>query len=482
MGGRPGDAARAGGRRIALTAVTQIVFRGMNVGLGVATYAILARSLGPSDFGVWATALAFVSLFQFLTDFGVEQVGIQRMSQEPEREAEWLGAVLGVRSLGAVGASLICLAALQLLSEEGNVRVVGMVLAITILGTAPGSLLAVFESRLRAGVTMTLLTLQSLSWFGGVVLVAVLGGDVLDYAWAFVVAAIITSLGHLVATRRFARVALRRGRELWRPMVRVALPLGIAGVMSTIYYRIDAVLVFELASAREAGFYGAAYRFLDPLHLFPMGVMGAIFPVLAAVHGRDPERVRRLVQAGADYLAVVSLPILAGSLALSGPLVRLVFGPGFERAAGLVPILMLAFIFVSFGYLSGYLVPVLGLQWRFAAYATGGAVANVVLNVLLIPRYGAYGAAWTTVATEAFVLTLCLVTVLRALGVVPVPGRILRTAVAAGLMAASTALAVRAGLAAGIAAAVVTYPLMLVVLRVVVPGEVRGFLADRSAA
>src|SRR5688500_10078709 len=86
-GGRPGEAPPATGQRIASQATLQLAVRILNVGVGVVSVAVLARSLGTSEFGVWVTALAYVGLFSWLTDFGFAQVGIQRMAAEPEREA-----------------------------------------------------------------------------------------------------------------------------------------------------------------------------------------------------------------------------------------------------------------------------------------------------------------------------------------------------------------------------------------------------------
>lgn len=481
-GGRAGDASRATGRLIAGNALTQLLVRGGAVVLGVVTVGLLARSLGPSDFGAWTTALAYVGLFTFLTDFGFVQVAVQRMAAEPEREAEWLGALTTARAGASVLALAVCLLGLPLLGAENDIRPLTLVLSLTILAAVPTALLAVFQSRLQAGLTMSLLALQSVLWLGFVLLLWMSSAELLTFAWAFVAVAMVTGVAQVLATRRFAVIALRRGLALWRPLTRVALPLGIAGILVTVYYRIDQVMLFNLRGPREAGIYGAAYRILDPLHFFPAAVMSSLLPVLAAAKGRDPMRIARLVQAGADYLTVVSLPVLGTSIALSSPLIRLVFGPGFEGAAALLPILMLAFVFVCFGYLAGYLIPVANLQWRYAGYAALGAVVNVGLNAAFIPAYGAHAAAWSTVATEFGVMTLCLVAVLRALRLRPSPSRILRTAAAAALMTL-VMLGVNglAGLALALLAGGGTYVLALLALRVVVFSELRELIGDRGA-
>ena len=139
------------------------------------------------------------------------------------------------------------------------------------------------------------------------------------------------------------------------------------------YYRIDSVLIFEIKGAHEAGIYGAAYRFLDPIQFVPVSVLAAVFPVMAAVHDQDPERVRRLVQRAGDYLLIAAAGVLGGTVALSAPIVDLLLGPEYEASATVLPILMFAFVFISLGYLSGYLTTIVGKRWLLVGFAAGGA-------------------------------------------------------------------------------------------------------------
>jgi O-antigen/teichoic acid export membrane protein len=475
VGGRPGEAGTATGRRIASQATLQLVMRILTAGIGVVTMAVLARSLGTADFGVWATALAYVGLFSWLTDFGFAQVGIQRMAAEPERESEWLGAMIAMRTVGAVVALVVCVAGIPLFLDDGtDIRAVSLVLSLTVITGVPLALRAVFSSRMRAGVNMALLLLQSLTWLAAVIALDATNGELLEFAWAFNAVALVAGALQIVVTRRLANVALRAGRRLWRPLMRVALPLGVAGVLVTVYYRVDSVLVFNLKGAEEAGVYGAAYRILDPLHVLPTAVMSAVFPVLAFAYGHDHARVRRLAQAGIDYLALVSFPIFVGSLVLADPLIEAIFGGGFERSADVLPWLMLAFISVCLGYVGGYLVPVVHLQWRFAGFAAAGVAINVALNLLLIPPHGAVGAAVATVITEFSVMIATLTAVFGRLRFRPRFGRMARTAVATLPMAVAARFASELGLVPALVVAVPVYAAGLYALRAITPAELRS--------
>jgi O-antigen/teichoic acid export membrane protein len=303
-------------------------------------------------------------------------------------------------------------------------------------------------------------------------------------AFAIAYSALITLIAALQVhtTRRLAHIAWRAGRRPWRPLMRVAIPLGIAGVFITIYYQVDSVLLLQISGPHEAGIYGAAYGFLGPLGFLPAAVMSSFFPVLSAVHRSDPLRVRRLVQICADTMGIISLPILAGTIALSSQIVQLLYGSSYERSAGVLPILMIAFVSICFGSLAGFLAPITNRQWRLALYSGVGAAANVGLNLVLIPPYGAYGSAWATVATEILTMGLMLSTSLHTLRLRLSPWKLLRTAGAAAAMTGIMILARPLGLIPAGVIGVAFYCAALFAGRIVDIEQLRALRAERTVS
>jgi O-antigen/teichoic acid export membrane protein len=446
-GGSSGDASGAGGRVIAGNVLAQLLARAISMGVSVVTVALTARTLGVGAFGVLNSMAAYVGLFGVLTELGLNNTAMLRMSAEPEREAEWLGALAGTRTVLSLGATLVCAVTIPiLLSNANSGHLVGEITTITILFAGPQALIVVFQARLRPGLVLIFSLSQSLLWLAAVSTLATLHASVVAFATANVAILGLLAALQVQATRRFAHVAWRRGLALWRPLMRVALPLGLALVLITVYYQVDAVLLLQIAGPQEAGIYGAAYRFLNPLTNLPGLVMVSFFPVMSALYGHDPARVGRLTQTSIDLMAVISLPFLAVTIVLSEQIVRLVYGSQFHTAAGLLPILMIAFVAICYGNVSGFLAPLLKLQWRLALYSGIGMTANVALNVILIPKYGAYGSAWATVITETLTMLLMMVTCLRSLAVRIAPGKLIRTVLLAAAMTGVMALAAPAGL------------------------------------
>jgi O-antigen/teichoic acid export membrane protein len=480
-GGTAGDAGLAEGRHIVSNVVVQLAARAITLCVSVLTVSLTARTLLPDGYGVWNGVSSYVALFSVLTDLGFTTAATQRMAAEPEREAEWLGALAGARTALSVVATVICVLCVPIfLTDKGDSYAVALILSTTILSTGAATLMAVFQSRLRSGLALSFTILQSFVWLGAVAFLAAIHASVIGFAIAYMLLIALTSTLQLIATRRLANIAWRAGRRLWRPLIRVAIPLGIAGVFITVYYQLDSVLLLQISGQHEAGIYGAAYGFLSPLGFLPTAVMMSFFPVLSAVHLSNPSRVRRLVQICADMMGVISLPILAGTIALSDQIVRLLYGPAYQRAGGVLPILMIAFVSICFGSLAGFLAPIVKMQWRLALFSGVGAAINIALNVILIPHYGAYGSAWATVATEILTMTLMLSTSLHKLRLRLSPWKLLRTAILAGAMTGAMVLARPLGLLPAGILGVLLYAGGLLVARIVNVSELRSLRAERA--
>jgi O-antigen/teichoic acid export membrane protein len=467
-----------GRRRIVGDISIQVFARAGNLLLGVVVTLILVRALGVRGFGQWSTLLAIAQIATSFGDLGLTQVAVSRAASQPRSEAQWLGALLGLRLLLSVPICLIQLVAVLAVSPSGRVTVAGLLIAATTFFGAAASLSAAFQLRVRNDLSMLVLTVNSVLWTAGTAVVAAFTSDIRAFAIVFFVANLVTSALTVFLALRKSSVGLTRGRVSWGPMLRVGAVLGAAGILVTAYVRLDQILVFVFAGSRQAGLYAAAYRILDQAQFVPGSVMATLFPLIAAAYPADLARVRRLLQTSAEYLSIGSLGAVAFTAVAAEPIMVLLFGPRFAPAASALPVLMGAFVSISFGYLAGNMVVILGLQRRYLMYAALGLAVNVLLNVVFIPPYGFQAAAWITLITEFTVMSLSMRSVLMGLGMTPKWGRIFRVALAAAGMAVLVALARDAGVPLGglVGLAMVLYLGLLFALGALTRADVSGLL------
>lgn len=468
--------------RAAADVAIQVLGRALNLLPGIVVTVLLTRALGDDGFGSWSTALAIVQIATPFGDFGLEQVAVRKAAAAREDERDWIGALITLRLAFALPVAIVTAIVQLVIADNAEMAAAGLLLTGTLL-VAPVSMTRVaFQTRVRNDLTILVLTVNSILWTAAVIAIAASDGGMVWFAAAFLGSAVASvGLGAWLGSR-LSRPRLRGSRALWRELARIGVPIGVAGLVVTAYVKLDQVMLFSLAGAEDAGLYGAVYRFLDQAQFVPAALMTTLFPIMASSWPGDPERVRRIGRLIADYLAIVSLPALGFTIVASEPVVRLLFGEDFLRAADALPILMGAFVVICFGYLAGNLVVVLELQRVFLRNALIALAFNVVLNLILIPPYGFMAAAWVTLATEVLVTALTLSAVLRRLELTLRLRRIALASVAAALMTGAVAglQALGAPLGVLLAAAAVTYPAAVLLVGAVRLAEVRQLLELRG--
>src|SRR6185312_4435334 len=143
-------------------------------------------------------------------------------------------------------------------------------------------------------------------WGAAVLVIHLEGGGMVPFAIAMVATNFV---GTIVNTLAALRLAERRPRPVFthvRKILRVAVPIGISGLLIIAYAQIDEVIVYSISGSREAGLYGAVYNILNQTHFVPISILTTLAPVLAASWPEDPVRLKRTARLTAELLSVVS--------------------------------------------------------------------------------------------------------------------------------------------------------------------------------
>jgi O-antigen/teichoic acid export membrane protein len=463
-------------QRAAHDILMQVVVRVANLALGGVVTALVVRTLGQEGYGQWSTGFAALGLIGYFASFGLEEVALRESARDRDHEHEWIGGLMLLRLLALVPVMLLSLGAILLLHRSHEMLIAGIIMIVAMPFGGIGALGLLFQVRVDNRVPMLVLTLRSILWGVAVLFIYLEHGGMIALAIGLTATNALGSVVQAVAVLKLDARIPRPSRARIGQIARIGLPIGISGLLIIAYAGIDQVIVYVLVGTKSAGLYGSVYSLLEKAHFVPMSVLTTLSPVIAAAWPGDRARLLRTARLMAEVLAVTSLGGLAFAIAASEPTVRLIFGEQFVRAAPALPVLGAAFVFISFGYLNGNLLVVLGLQWRLLRISLIALVVNVVGNLILVPLTGFMGAAWMTLVTEIIVWGFSLSLILKTLELpLPRPGRIGRTVLAAALLTGALE-ALRLGhapLVVLVGAACVFYPALLFGLRAVNVDDVR---------
>ena len=268
--------------------VGQIVLRAVNLALGVGVTLLLVRTLGTDGFGRWSVLLAVFGFVSYFGSLGLAQVTVERAAADPDRAPHWFGALVTLR-LALVGpVTLLSLGVCLAVADDTPMRVAAVLVCAVLPVSVVSALSVVFQLQVRNVVVTAIEVGNGLLWAAAVVVVALLGGELVAFAAAFLAVSIVTNTAYIVLALRASPVHFRRSRSLWADLLRQGLPVGIGGLLTLGYGYIDQVIVFEIAGVRDAGLYGAVYRIYERIQFLPAAIMTTLFPLFVAARDADP--------------------------------------------------------------------------------------------------------------------------------------------------------------------------------------------------
>lgn len=452
--------------------------RGLSVGINFLVQVLTVRYLTQESYGAFAYALSIVAVVESIVTLGLDRA-ITRfvpIYDEQRQDGRLLGTLLmafgTVVGLGVL--VVVTTVALQgwlngaILDDPQLTAVLVLLVALAPVQAYDGLLIGLFAvfGNARA-VFLRKHVLSPVLRMAAVAAVILSGGGVESLAVAYVAAGFV---GVAIYTRMLWRLLAHNGlldrlrtartQVPGREVLGFALPLLSSDLVFVVLTASDVILLEYFRGTTEV----AAFRVVYPaahLNQLVFTSFALLFtPVAARYFARqDREAINRLYWRTATWLAVLSFPIFALTFSLAGPLTSALYGERYEASAVYLALLSLGYYFnVALGF-NGLTLKVLGKIRYVVILNLIAAVTNVLLNVLLIPRFGALGAAIGTATT------LVLHNVLKQLG-----------------LRFDTGIAVFDGSAARVYTVIVSAAAILILLALIADLSLAAQLASAAAA
>ena len=424
-------------RRVAKNTVAPVALQLLNKGIDMAFMMLALRLLGPENAGKYYFAVYVATLFEIVTNFGLNTLLTRQVARNREDGNRYLWNT-NVLRLGLVAAAAPLLV-LFLLLYRPMPRDTALAILLLGLGLVPSSISAglsavfmAFEVMVIPAVVSTVTTLLKVS-LGTVVL---LGG------WGFVGLAgtsiavntvtLAILLGLVVAL--FFRPRPQPEPGLRRELVAAAYPLMLNHLLATLFFKFDVFLLQRLWGETVLGWYSVSYKLVDAVGIIPPAFTMAIFPLMSRLASSSRESLHRAYVLSIKLLFTLALFIALLSTALAYPLAGLMGGGAYLPHSAIA--LGIIVWYMPLGFINSvtqYVLIALDRQrFLMGAFAVGLASA-VVANLLLIPRFGYRAAAAVHILAELALLIPFYVGVRRYLAPVPWARLLWRPLAAAGV-------------------------------------------------
>lgn len=395
--------------------------------------ATIQDRVGAAEFGNYFALISFSFLFNILLDLGLTNWNTRHVAQNPESVAHRFHLIFTLRLLLAVAYLIICMSLGAAFGYNSTqLMMVGvlafnqfLVAGIQYLRSNLAGMHLFKQDSVLSVLDRLILTIHMsyLLWFSGAGLFKtewLVYGQTLAYSITFLVAFVLVKKhsGAFVFEWNFQEI---------KALLRGALPFAALIFVTAMAYRIDSVLLERLRGPEDAGHYAMGFRFFEATNMVSYLFASLLLPIFSRMLHQG-EGVTPLVSLSYRLMLVGTLLIATASWFWAEGILGFIYGSPHSEAVLAFRWLMIGCAAFSLQYVFGTLITASGQMKLLVRIALAGVVASLVMNLTLIPQYGALGAAITNAVVQGVVLVAQMFAVARQMKVT-LKSDLLRTAV-----------------------------------------------------
>ena len=358
---------------------------------------LVARFYGITELGQFQTILVWLSLFQFMSLFGM---------------AEYIAKTVGEIHSGATqyvahgllfGVVLSCLCALFMFigaNFSGYHDDVKQGISVSAIALPFVSISMIFQAVFTAFEKIKHILFLSLTENLLIIILCAVcvysDFPFLYLVWVLVISRIIVSIMYILTSKNIITLDFNIDYDFYRSMIPTVVVYGLTGVAFQIYMRIDIVMLGSMTNMSSVGLYSAASKLWEMCLMFPIAFYVLNLPVFARGYHSFPDTIRQKIEGHAQSLFIFIFFIFGFVFLFSESILSFVYGASFTGVSWVLRILILSFLIQSAEMILGMSCQAAGLQNAVMRYALFRAAVNIILNLILIPFLGIIGAALAT--------------------------------------------------------------------------------------
>lgn len=372
-------------------------------GIGLVVIVVLARYLGPEEFGLYNYAIAFVVVFGSLATLGLDRIVIRDVVQEFNARFEILGTAFFLRLSGALLAVLMATASTFVLNPDSDItRLLVGLMSLAIVFQAFDTIDLWFQSQIQSKFTViaknSAMVLVAAINLGLIWWRAPLVAFAITYILEFALSAVGLVLTYHLNNQAVAAWRFRPRRA--RVLLKDSWPLLLATISSILYTRIDQVMIGNMIDDYSVGIYAAATRIFELFFPIIMILSSSVYPRLVELYNQNQARFYQVYEWVTALLTLFSLAAFLAVFIFNRQLISILYGASYLEASTVLTVQVVAIIVVfNAGLRSSYLT-ISNNQKIILITTVISAILNIVMNYYLIPIYGIIGAAIATLLTR----------------------------------------------------------------------------------
>lgn len=391
----------AAGKKIIRNIYWALIGKVISVLNGLFVGIIIARYLGPEEFGLMSYVISIVTVFSVISSFGLDNIEIRELSKKNINKEDILGTSFILRVILGIITILVVVIYLIVSNEDAEIIVLVLIYSITILllpfniiknyyiSIAKNEFIA--KSEIVRHIVSAIIKIIMLMFHAP--LFAFIISGVVDVV--FVCIGYIYLYNNQIGSFKKWKYNVLLAKKL----LYESLPLFLSAIAVVVYQQIDQIIIGNILTKTEVGYYSTAVKITDLFFFLPVILVQTITPFLVRLKERDLENYLFVREKFVGLIVWVSVIISVFVSFLSSELIHLTFGNKYVMSIPVLEILIWKTVLMALSATSGQVIIIDGIQ-KYAVYRNIiGSLFCVIMNILLVPNCGIIGAAYISLIT-----------------------------------------------------------------------------------
>ncbi|MBA2846980.1 O-antigen/teichoic acid export membrane protein [Methanococcus maripaludis] len=373
------------------------IFLGLFVGVWVARY------LGPEQYGLFSYAQSFVVLFSALATLGLDGIVVRELVTDESKRDVLLGTSFLLKLIGSIILLSFLAVAVNFTSNDIYTNSLIFIIASATIFQSFNVIDFYFQSKVLSKYVVFSNTISL--FISSIIKVILILNNAPLIAFAVVVLfdAVILSFGliYFYNHKNLSFKTWKFDKNVAVNLLKDSWPLILSGIVITIYMRIDQVMIKEMLGAFEVGQYAAAVTLSEGWYFIPTVICSSLFPAIIYAKKVSEELYYKRLQKLYIMMVWIAIAVALPITWLAEFIVNLIYGSEYILSSNVLKIYVWAGIFVFFGSAWSKWMILENLQKTVIKLQLLSLLTNLVLNYILIPKYGIEGAALSTLISYA---------------------------------------------------------------------------------
>lgn len=371
-----------------------------------------ARYLGAEGYGILSLALSITGIFGILADLGLNTLMVREVARNKELADTYISNTFLMKMVLSILTFGLMFSVVNIIGYSSTVSTVIYLITFSVIVNAfTGVLNAVFQANEKMEYVSVSTILSSAAMLVGTAVGIYYHYDVIYFAMLYIISyGLVFIYISIMYLWKFSLPKIHMDMSFWKPTIKEAWPFGITSLSGTLYTYIDSIMLSIIQGNTVVGWYSAAYRLMLITLFIPNTVNTAIFPVMSRFYTSSRDSLNLMYERYFKYMLIIGIPMGFGTTILADKIIMLIFGSGYSQSVLALQILIWTMVFTFAGASFVQLLQSVNRQIVITKISIICVLINILLNLVLIPRYSYIGASFATLLTEVVLVAYIIST------------------------------------------------------------------------